>query len=93
MNNEKMNFCAALIEWESSGITDVPTGNINEFIGALISELENRSEPTPSDKVCELLVGIDQDEIECDDGYWVTSSGVDYGKIVLNSIKEALKWT
>ncbi len=40
--NTKMKWSNALIEWESGGLEDVPTENIEEFISALETELTMR---------------------------------------------------
>lgn len=42
----KLNWSAALIEWESSGISDIPTANLKEFLDSITAELKKRGEPS-----------------------------------------------
>jgi hypothetical protein len=40
--NDKMGHWAALVEWESGGLNDIPDKNLCEFLSEIMVELQNR---------------------------------------------------
>lgn len=42
MSKNKIRWDSALIEWESCGLSDIPTGNLLDFLHALSTELLTR---------------------------------------------------
>lgn len=43
-NNDEMKYHEGLTEWESSGLNDIPTILLEEYIGDLMTELKNRNQ-------------------------------------------------
>jgi len=66
--SEKMTWHSALVEWESCGLDDIPTENLNEFIDAIMTEINRRN---PKGILLE-STGVNDlsDSLEFDDTCW-----------------------